>query len=228
MAHAPVDGIGGLAHLLVVVGLGHRGAPVDDDGATPLVGDAGGTDVDVAGGTARAHLEADLGEVGATQKEKDAAQLVDREVVVLVVRVDDEVERLDRGERLDGLVGAAEVDADLVAHLADLVGHALVGDLDLGGHVVAQPNQLGVRLREVLAFLGQDGVVVRVELRIVWLLVLHWGLPVAREFVAYHRSARGRAPACAAWHVGDPHAARRMSAGPQHARPSRQCNGIAR
>ena len=49
------------------------------------------------------------------QEQQQAAKLVHGEVVVLVVGVDDRVERLDGGECLHDLVGrAAKVGADLV------------------------------------------------------------------------------------------------------------------
>ena len=114
-ARAAVDGVARLAVLLVVVRLGDGVAPVHDERAAALVGHAGGADVDVAGGAVGRHLEADLGKVGLAQEQQQAAKLVHGEVVVLVVRVDDRVERLDGGERLHDLVGrAAKVGADLV------------------------------------------------------------------------------------------------------------------
>ena len=80
--------------------------------------------------------------------------------MVLVVGVDDGVERLDGGESLHDLVGrAAKVGADLVGELAQVCRGTLVAVLELGGEVVAHGGELGVDLVEVRLLLGHDGVV---------------------------------------------------------------------
>ena len=158
---APVDGVGGLAVVLVVVGLGDGVSPVDDEGTTAVVGHAGGADVDVARGAVRRHLEANLREVGLAQQEQEPAELVDGEVVVLVVGVDDGVERLDGGERLHRLVRTSEVRADLVGELAQVCRGALVAVLELLRELVAHGEELCVDLGQVRLLLGDDRVVRR-------------------------------------------------------------------
>ena len=159
-----IDLVGGLAHLLVVVGLGHGAAPVDDERDRVLVGHAGGADVDVARGAARAHLQADLGEVGLHEQQDDAAELLDVEVVVLVVGVDDGVQGLDGRESLDGLVRAAEVQADLLGHVQKVLARAGVVALEVGRDVLAHLEELGVERREVLLLLVEDGICLLVVL----------------------------------------------------------------
>ena len=151
--------VGGGAHLLVVVGLGHRGAPVNHERTAALVGHARGADVDVARRAPRAHLERDLREVGLHEQEHHAAQLVHVEVVVLVVGVDDGVERLDGGERLDGLVRSAKVQAHLLGHVDEVLLGAAVVALEVLGDLVANLQQLGVELGEMSLLLLEDGVV---------------------------------------------------------------------
>ena len=151
--------VGGGAHLLVVVGLGDGGAPVHHERAAALVGHARGADVDVARRSARAHLERDLREVGLQEQQHRAAQLVHVEVVVLVVGVDDGVERLDGGERLDGLVRAAKVQAHLLGHVDEVLLGAAVVALEVLGDLVANLQQLGVELGEMSLLLLEDGVV---------------------------------------------------------------------
>ncbi len=158
VAHAPVDHVGGRAHLLVVVGLGDGVAPVHDQGHPVLVGDARRADVDVARRPAGAHPQADLGEVRLAQQHDRAAELLDREVVLLVVGVDDRVERLDRGERLHRLVGPAKVDADLVGEVAQVLRRILVAHLDLLGQVRVDLLELRVDRAQVLLLLDEGGV----------------------------------------------------------------------
>ena len=163
-ALAPVDLVAGRAHLLVVVGLGHGAAPVDDERDRVLVGHAGRADVDVARGAARAHLQADLGEVGLHEQQHDAAELLDVEVVVLVVGIDDGVQGLDGGEGFHGLVCAAEVEAHLLGHVQQVLARAGVVALEVGRDVVAHPQQLRVELLQMGLLLVKDGVVVLVVL----------------------------------------------------------------
>ena len=155
-AHAVVDLVGGHAHLLVVVGLGDGVAPVHDEGRAVLGGDARRADVDVARRAAGAHDETHLGEVGLVEQQDGAAQLVEGEVVLLVVGVDDRVERLDGGEGLHGLVGAAKVGADLLAHVDEvLAGHPLV-DLEVLDDRVVDGLELGIDLAQVRLLLLED------------------------------------------------------------------------
>ena len=182
-AGAAVDGVGGLAVLLVVVGLGHGVSPVHDERSAALVGHAGGADVDVAGRAVGRHLEADLGEVGLAKEQQQAAQLVHAEVVVLVVGVDDGVERLDGGERLHDLVGlAGDVGADLVGEGAQVLGRARVAAFELVGQLVAHGAELGIYLAEVRLLLGKDGVVGL--LRLGDALFARHMAPLARRLVA--------------------------------------------
>ena len=129
-----------------------------------LVGHAGGADVDVARGAARAHLQADLGEVGLHEQQDDAAELLDVEVVVLVVGVDDGVQGLDGREGLDGLVRAAEVQADLLGHVQKVLARAGVVAFEVGRDVLAHLEELGVERREVLLLLVEDGICLLVVL----------------------------------------------------------------
>ena len=124
-----------------------------------LVGHARGANVDVTRRTAGAHLERDLGEVGLAQQQEHALELLDGEVVVLVVRVDDRVERLDGGQRLHGLVGTAKVGPNLLAHLAKVRRRALVAGLNLLRKGVAQVAELGVYRAQVVLLLTERLVV---------------------------------------------------------------------
>ena len=112
----------------------------------PLVGDAGGSDVDVARGAVGAHLEADLREVGLAEQQQDLPQAVDAEIVVLVVRIDDRVQGLDGGEGLHGLVRAAEVGADLLAHGHQVGSGLLVVLLQLARQLIAKAHELRIEL----------------------------------------------------------------------------------
>ena len=159
-ARLAVHLVGGPAHLLVVVGLRHGGAPVHHERATVLVGHAGGADVDVARRAPGTHLERDLREVRLHQQQHDAAELVHVEVVVLVVGVDDGVQRLDGGERLDGLVRAAKVQAHLLAHVDEVLLGAPMVALQVCRDVVAHLEQLGVELGEVRLLGFKDRVLV--------------------------------------------------------------------
>ena len=95
------------------------------------------------------HLQAHLGEIGLTKKEQHLAQPVDAEIVELVIRVDDGVERLDGRQGLHGLVRSAEVGTDLFTH-GDQVGRGLlVVVLELMGQVVAKAQQPGIELVEM-------------------------------------------------------------------------------
>ena len=81
--------------------------------------------------------------------------------MVLVVGVDDGVERLDGGERLHRLVRAAEVRADLVGELAQVCRGALVAVLELLREFVTHGEELCVDLAQVRLLLGEDRVVRR-------------------------------------------------------------------
>ena len=183
-AGAAVDLIGGAAHLLIVVGGRHGTAPVHHERLGLAVGDANGADVHVARRTTRAHLERDLGEVGLLEQEQDVGELLDADVVVLVVGVDHGVQGLDRGEGLHGLVGAAEVDGDLLGQVDQVLSRAVVAGLDLLGQVVAQGHKLGVYLAEVGLF--------RLERLVVHLLVCH-GPPPCCRYASLCRLGAGRA-----------------------------------
>ena len=161
-AHLAVNGIAGGAHLLVVVGLGDGASPVNHQGNGVLVGHAGGADVDVSRGAPRTHLELDLGKVGLHEQQHHAAELVDVEVVVLVVGVDDGVERLDCRQGLHGLVGAAKVQAHLLAHGDEVLGRARVAALQVCRDGVAHLQQLLVKGGEVRLLLLKDRVVLLV------------------------------------------------------------------
>ena len=163
-ADAAVHGVARGAVFLVVVRLGDGVSPVHDERAAALVGHAGRADVDVARGAVGCHLEAYLGEVGLAQEEQHAAQLIDGEVVVLVVGIDDGVERLDGGECLHDLVVgyARDVRANLGGELAQVGRGVGVAVLEGVGELVADALELGVDGVEVGLLLGEDGVVGRV------------------------------------------------------------------
>ena len=111
-----VCGVGCLAVCLVVIGFGDGGAPVDDEMAAHLVGDARGADVDVACGRTRAQLQAHLGEVGLPHKKVGGIEPLGVHVVGKVVFVDDLVHglELDVGLKVHTV---AEVDEQLVEHV---------------------------------------------------------------------------------------------------------------
>ena len=81
--------------------------------------------------------------------------------MVLVVGVDDGVERLDGGERLHRLVRAAEVWANLVRKLAQVRRGALVAVLEFIRELVAHGEELGVDLAQMGLLLDEDRVVRR-------------------------------------------------------------------
>ena len=148
--------VGGGAHLLVVVGLGHGTAPVHDEGTAAVVRHAHGADVDVARRPAGPHLEPHLGKVGLAEKDEQATELLHVHVVRLVVDVDHGVEGLDRSEGLHRLVVSREVGADLLAHLHEVAGGAALALGELRRYGVAQRQQLCVDLREVGLLLLED------------------------------------------------------------------------
>ena len=84
--------------------------------------------------------------------------------MVLVVGVDDGVERLDGGERLHDLVvgHARDVRANLGGELAQVGRGVGVAVLEGVGELVADALELGVDGVEVGLLLGEDGVVGRV------------------------------------------------------------------
>ena len=158
-AQPPIDLVGGHPHLLVVIGLRDGVAPVDDERCVVVVGHAGGTDVDVACGSSRAHPEAHLGKVGLPQQYGHASQALDVEVMHLVVGVYDGVQGLDGRQGLHGLVGAAEVLAHLLGHVDQVPGGLPVGGLEPLGELVAQTDELRVDVVEVCLLCCQRPVV---------------------------------------------------------------------
>ena len=134
------------AVFLVVVGFGNRGAPVDHKRTTLLIGNACGTDVDVAGSSTRAHLKADLGKVGLQQQQQNAAELVDRKVVLLVVGIDNGVERLDGGKRLHRFVDAHKVGTNLLGHILKIGGGSFLPNFELVGECLMDLLELLVGL----------------------------------------------------------------------------------
>ena len=151
--------IGGLAHLLVVVGLGDRASPVDHDWMGISVHHAGDADIDVSWWPVRTHAQGDLCEVGLVQKNKHAAQLLYVEVMCLVVGIDDGVQGLDGGKGLHRLVFAAEVLGDLFGHVAQILRCCLVGDFEPMGELVSELCELLVGFAEMLLFLPEDRIV---------------------------------------------------------------------
>ena len=104
-------------HLLVVIRLGNGAAPVNNERRAVFVGDACRANVHIARRTSRSHLERDLGKVRLPQENFDATEFLDSKIVVLVVRIDNAVERLNGCKGLDGFVRAAKVWADFFTHL---------------------------------------------------------------------------------------------------------------
>ena len=154
-----VHRVAGLAVLLVVVGLRDGVPPIHDERNMVLIGDPGGTDVHVAGGAVGAHLEADLGEIGLAQKQQDLAQAVGVEVVVLVVGVDDRVQRLDGRKGLHRLIRAPEIGANLLAHRHEVGRSLFVVARELLSQLVAVGDELTVYGAQVLLLLAHDGIV---------------------------------------------------------------------
>ncbi len=104
-------------HLLVVIRLGNGAAPVNNERRAVFVGDACRANVHIARRTSRSHLECDLGKVWLPQENFDSTEFLDSEIVVLVVRINNAVERLNGRKGLDGFVRAAKVWADFFTHL---------------------------------------------------------------------------------------------------------------
>ena len=104
-------------HLLVVIRLGNGAAPVNNERRAVFVGDTRRTNVHIARRTSRSHLECDLGKVWLPQENFDSTEFLDSKIVVLVVRINNAVERLNSRKGLDGFVRSAKVWADFFTHL---------------------------------------------------------------------------------------------------------------
>ena len=105
------------SHLLVVIRLGNGAAPINNKRCTVFVRNACRANVHIARRTSRSHLERDLGKVRLPQENFDATEFLDSEIVVLVVGINNAVERLNGRKGLDGFVRAAKVWTDFFTHL---------------------------------------------------------------------------------------------------------------
>ena len=102
---------------MVVIRLGNGAAPVNNKRRAVFVGDACCANVHIARRTTGSHFERDLGKVRLPQKDFDSTEFLDSKIVVLVVRINNAVERFNGRKGLDGFVRAAKVWTDFFTHL---------------------------------------------------------------------------------------------------------------
>ena len=155
---APIGHIGGGAHGLVVVHLGHRAAPIHDQAPVVLVRNARRADVELLGRMALLELQGDLREVGLAQKHFHGSQALGLHGVGHVVGLDDVVHGHDVGMGLQDVIPGGEVHGQLLGHgllvLGGITRHGLHG----GYRIAADLLQLAVGLAQVRLFGGEDGI----------------------------------------------------------------------
>ena len=143
-------------HLLVVIRLGNGAAPINNKRRTVFVGDARRTNVHIARRTSRPHLERDLSKVRLPQKDFDSTEFLDSEIVVLVVRINNAVERLNSRKGLDGFVRAAKVWTDFFTHLTKVSSCIFLRGVERCVQILTNLNKFLIYVREVLLFLLVD------------------------------------------------------------------------
>ena len=150
--------VGGAAVVLVVVGLGHRRAPVHHEAAVVLVRDAGRADVELLGLLAGLELQGDLGEVRLLQEQLHLGELGGVGVLREVVPVDHAVHGREVGVGLHRVSVGGEVGRELLGHRL-LIGRCLaLRALHLEHEGAPDLLELRVGVREVMLLLVENGV----------------------------------------------------------------------
>ena len=144
------------AHLLVVIRLGNGAAPVNNERRAVFVRNACRTNVHIARRTSRSHLERDLGKVRLPQENFDSTEFLDSEIVVLVVRINNAVERLNGRKGLDGFVRAAKVWTDFFTHLTKVSSCIFLRGVERCVQILTNLNKFLIYVREVLLLLLVD------------------------------------------------------------------------
>ena len=143
-------------HLLVVIRLGNGAAPVNNERRAVFVGDTRRTNVHIARRTSRSHLECDLGKVWLPQENFDSTEFLDSKIVVLVVRINNAVERFNGRKGLDGFVCSAKVWADFFTHLTKVSSCIFLCGIERCVQILTNLNKLLIYVGEVLLFLLVD------------------------------------------------------------------------
>ena len=153
---AAVCPVRGLSHVLVVVGLGHRRAPIHHNAAVQLVGHASRAQVDVARRGLSGNLQPDVGKVGLLEKQAQAVDGLNVGIVCQVERLNHAVCGSDVGIRFHREVVALKVGGNLLAHVRlvfpDLGQVCLKA---LGGRAL-ELLQLTVDLAEMRLLFGEN------------------------------------------------------------------------
>ena len=156
---AAVGHVGGAAVVLVVVGLGHRRAPVHHEAAVVLVRDAGRADVELLGFLPGLELQGDLGEVRLLEQELHLGELGGVRVLRQVVPIDHAVHGREVRVGLHRVGVGGEVGRELLGHRL-LVGRRLaLRTLHLAHEGAPDLLELRVSFGEVTLLLAEDGVV---------------------------------------------------------------------
>ena len=182
---ASVRLVGGGAVFLVVVHLGYGAAPVDHHAAVVLVGNAGKADIDVLGRSARAHLQADLGEVWLLEQLRGGGKALAIGVLLKVVVANEVVEHGVVDVGLLGLAVAGEVVLDLALHVVFILGGLPAASFHLIRQGFGYCFQLGVRVGQMVLLLLENRVVCLVGrgfIKVILHVVGHSCPPFARNF----------------------------------------------
>ena len=159
MDGAPVGHIGGRAHGLVVVHLGHGAAPIHDQAPVVLVRNARRTDIKLLGRSALLELQGDLREVGLAKQHLHRAQTLGLHGVGHIVGLDDVVHGHDIGVGLQDIVPGGEVHGQLLGHVLLVLGGLGRHSFHGGQRIATDLLQLAVGLTQVRLLGGEDGIV---------------------------------------------------------------------
>ena len=144
------------SHLLVVIRLGNGAAPIHNKRRTVFVRNARRTNVYIARRTSRSHLERDLSKVRLPQEDFDSTEFLDSEIVILVVGINNAVERLNGRKGLDGFVRSAKVWADFFTHLTKVSSCIFLRSIERCVQILTNLNKFLVYVGEVLLLLLVD------------------------------------------------------------------------
>ena len=141
---------------MVVIRLGNRAAPINNKRRTVFVRNARRTNVYIARRTSGSHFERDLSKVRLPQEDFDSTEFLDSKIVVLVVRINNAVERLNGRKGLDGFVRSTKVWADFFTHLTKVSSCIFLRSIERCVQILTNLNKFLINVGEVLLLLLVD------------------------------------------------------------------------
>ena len=144
------------SHLLVVIRLGNGAAPINNKRCTVFVRNACRANVYITRRTSGSHFERDLSKVRLPQEDFDSTEFLDSEIVVLVVGINNAVERLNGRKGLDGFVRSTKVWADFFTHLTKVSSCIFLRSVECCVQILTNLNKFLVYVGEVLLLLLVD------------------------------------------------------------------------